>query len=260
MITNDDIGHIVNYWNNGNRFGVLLGIEGSTAVIKNPNKTKKRNVKVPIADCEVYKTNKEEKKMPSIFEELTRISAVGEQSSGQSDTAYIELILISVGSLSEDDWNKLSTESQTWFNEAVVKKNKMQPLPECPGFKGSQTSSPRIETPPKGLTATEILSNPTTIIIPPVHGTDSGRVQSVQPNIANTPKQKKKTTGIMDALRKTVVMHTDWTARQIWNHLKANGFPDAKLDTVSVDSGNYRRVIEIAKEMGFWIEKPAVKE
>lgn len=230
MISQQDYGRTIRYWKNGWHAGILLRIEGSTAVVEHP--VLKRQQKVAVVNCEVYIG---EIKM-TIFDHLFKAAQTlgfEPQAPGQLDKDFMTALLKTITKLPLDTWNSLPIPAQQWFNEAAGAFSALKPIPPCPGFVSIAEA--------KGLTAAQVLNTP-----------QSERVQSVKPNIANIPKQKRTTTGVMDALRKTVILNPDWNTRQVYQYLRDNGFPNAKLDTISVDGGNIRRVIEIARELGFW--------
>jgi hypothetical protein len=182
---------------------------------------------------------------------LAQTKGIEKQKPGQTDNDYLISIVRVISKVSDEEWNTLALPAASWFNQAAPLASAMQILPICPGFIGldevNKTATTSIPT--KGLTAAEVFKSP------------ASRFQSSQPNISNTPKEKKSSTGIMDAVRRTVIIHPEWTSRQVYDYLKLNGFPNANLDTISVDGGNIRRVIEIAKELGLWkVEKPIESE
>lgn len=205
------------------------------------------------SDCR--KINKGEKMTGTIYEQLFSVAqtqGLGKQKVGESDSDHLKALVRAINKVDETSWNKLSAQAQTWYNEAVIKVSAMKEPPSCPGFVGLDATE-KIKTtsePAKGMTATEILK-----AVPPTRSDVASKVQASQPA---TPKAKKKTTGVMDALRRIVIIHPDWTSRQVYDYLRLNGFPDAKLDTISVDGGNIRRVIELAKELGYWREAPVI--
>lgn len=186
--------------------------------------------------------------MPSIFDELFKVAqpvGMQKQRIDQTDDEYLTTLVRAITTVDDEGWNSLSVQAQTWHNSAIDYVNKLLPVPVCPGFIGTEVVQHTRATvvPPKGLTADEIFKSK------PPTGTAASRFQS-------TPSSPKvKATGIMDALRRTVIIHPEWTSRQVYDYLKLNGFPNAKLDTISVDGGNIRRVIEIARELGLWHDK-----
>ena len=152
-------------------------------------------------------------------------------------------ILRAVHGADDQLWNSVPIPAQQWFNDAATAVSTANPVPPCPGFIGLDEVHRVAEMaePPKGMTAKEVLNTP-----------------RPQATVTSSPKAKRQGTGVMDALRRTVILHPEWTSRQLYDYLKLNGFPNAKLDTISVDGGNIRRVIEIAKELGYWNNKGSV--
>lgn len=246
MISPANYGQLIRYWKNGWHVGKLLAIKNNTAIIK--NSVAKRDQKICIEDCEEYDQGRE---IMSVFTQLFQAAeTVGmkEQKPDQSDNEYLISLLVSISKISAETWDALSIPAQAWCHDATPLANKLQQVPNCPGYVGLGQVEKITTTliPPKGLTATEVFTSP------------ASRFQASQPS--SVPKVKKKSTGIMDAVRRTVVIHPEWTSRQVYDYLKLNGYPDAKLDTISVDGGNIRRVIELAKELGLWNDKKEVTE
>lgn len=238
MITKENIGAQIKYWKSGWRSGVLKDIQGSTAIIH--HSVLKKDQKISLSNCELLEGVK---MSDTIFDHLFRVAqtkGVQKQQPGESDQDFLKKVLRAVHGVDEPTWNSLPIKAQQWYNDAATAVSTANPIPPCPGFNGKDEIQKVAETsvPPKGLTAQEALK------------------QSVQvkPPITAQPKRKREVTGVMDALRRTVIFHPDWTTRQIFDYLKLNGFPNAKLDTISVDGGNIKRVIQIAKELGFWKE------
>lgn len=248
MVTSEDVGSLVQYWKSGWRTGTLKEVVGTTAVIEHP--TLKRDQKVHVDDCKLIEGG--HKVGDTIFDNLLSVAAtkgVGVQEAGESDDAYIRRILKAVHSVDDPLWNKLPIKAQQWFNEAATAASTAHPLPPCPGFVGRDQVQKTVETvtPPKGLPAKEAIKTQ-----------KPAKPAVVKPPLATEPpKRKREITGVMDALRRTVILHPDWSSRQIYDFLRLNGYPNAKIDTISVDGGNIKRVIELAKQMGFWIDKDA---
>lgn len=249
MVSKDDIGKPVRYWKNGFHFGLLKGVDKKTAEITHP--VLKRVQKVHVEDCEVYIGG--QYRMPTVYESLLKAAQTvnfGKQRIDQSDDEYLTALVRAVSTVDDDTWAKIPLDAQQWYDKAATNINKrdeqIPPRHEnpLPGFVGKDEikETKATTTPPKGLTATELLS-----------GSRASRFQASTPNPTPTPKERgKKGKGYMDAVRRTVLIHPEWTSRQVYDHLKLNGYPDVKLDTISVDGGNVRRVIELAKEMGYW--------
>lgn len=242
MVTQEHIGQLVGYWNNGYRYGYLVRIDNQNAYIKNV--VKKRETKVLAKDCNPC--GDQRNMGNSIYDELFKFaSAKGfqKQSPGQSDDEHITKLVRAIGSLPKDDWDRIAVEAKVWFNSAVNPVNRSEAPPLCPGFHGLDAIQKAEQTkePPKGLSALEVLAHPTPSELPAVK------------SLANKPKRQP--TGLMEALRRTVILHPEWKSRQVYDYLKLNGFPEAKIDTISVDGGNIRRVIEMARQLGKWKEQ-----
>lgn len=241
MITSENVGSIVQYWKDGWRVGTLKQVLGGTAVIH--HQVLKKDQKVPITDCKLIEG---ETMSDTIFDHLFRVAqtkGVGKQEVGESDQDYLKKVLRAVNTVDTTIWNTLPVKAQQWFNDAATAVTTAHTVPVCPGFTGRDEVQKSVETvtPPKGLSAQEALKT---------------QKPQIKPPLQSTPKRKREVTGIMDALRKTVILHPDWTTRQLYDYLRLNGFPNAKIDTISVDGGNIKRVIELAKQLGYWNDVP----
>lgn len=200
--------------------------------------------------------------MPTVYESLLKAAQTvnfSKQKIDQTDDEYLTALVRAIQTISDAEWAKLPKDAQEWYNKAATNVNQAQddkprPRQENPllGFVGKDEIEEvkQVTEPNKGLTATELLSK-----------SRASRFQASVPN-PTAPKSErgKKGKGYMDAVRKTVLVHPDWTSRQIYDYLKGNGFPEVKLDTISVDGGNVRRVIELAKEMGLWKQDEPAKQ
>lgn len=163
----------------------------------------------------------------SIFEELFKASGSITQRADQNDASYITQVLKAISALPETKWDRLSIKSREWFNEAAKAVSTSKPLPPCPGFKEQQIK--------EAEQALEV-------------------IKKEEKKLVTQQKEKKKkvVTGVMDAIRKIVLQHPDWTSRHIHQHLKENGFPNVNLNTVTIDGGNIKRVIILAQGLGLW--------
>jgi len=258
MVSKDDVGRTVRYWKNGWRFGILSDVDKNTAEVKHP--VLKKIQKVPIADCEPHG----ERGMPTVYESLLKAAqtvSFDKQRADETDDEHLTGLVKAIQTISDQEWAKLPKDAQEWYNTAAINVNQAQARDEKPrprdnnpllGFQGKDQieETKQAESPQKGLSATELLSK-----------TRASRFQASTPNPTVKTEKGKKGKGYMDAVRRTVLIHPDWTSRQIYDYLKLNGYPEVKLDTISVDGGNVRRVIELAKEMGFWrVDEPKVIE
>lgn len=176
----------------------------------------------------------------TIFEELVALTTFPQQKPGEPDNDYLKALILVVYKLPDKEFWKLTGPAQTWFNNAAATDNTLQQIIDCPGFKEQKK---------------EITPKP--IIKAKLAGVTSGRVQALVPNVANVPKthiKTKKNTGVMDAIRRCVILHPDWTTRKIYHYLKEHGWPNINQNTVAIDGGNIRRIIELSREMGFWLD------
>lgn len=248
MVTQEHCGLRVRYFRSGTgsgwHTGLLVKIDGKTAHIKHP--VLKRVQKISVTECEPYQGVQ-----MTIFESLSKAAQTtgfGKQTPGESDDEYLIKLLRAVQKVPSNVWHMLPVQAQNWYNSAVEAHKESKPIPACPGYVGQEEAKEISEAKP-GLTAMEILQAK-----PPDPNKAASRFQAAPIQVTKT-KGKKKITGVMDALRKVVILHPDWSSRQVYDYLRDNGYPDAKLDTISVDGGNIRRVIQLAKELGYWKEQ-----
>ena len=180
------------------------------------------------------KCKKKERKV-AIFDVLKKAAELGEQTIDQTDQEYLGILLGNIMTLPDDEWEAVPLEAQNWFNGAVAARNadtKKNLIPYPPGYTG-------LEGPKKDLS------------LPPIE-------------LKKTPKPpaskagKKPTTGVTDFTRRLIISNPDWNVRQIYQYLLTNGFPNAKLDSISVARGDIRRVMEIMVEIG-WKEPNAAE-
>lgn len=168
--------------------------------------------------------------MISIFDELVKVTTSKPQQMGEANIEYLKGLIVKISKLPDEQFWKLSGGAQNWFNNAAASYTATKTIPDCPGFiekkKEEEKKRPVIEASklPKFRAA---------------------------PNTVNTPKEKK-VPGVMDAIRHCVILHPDWPSRKVFQHLKENGWPSVNLNTVTIDGGNIKRIIELAREMGFW--------
>jgi hypothetical protein len=249
MITESDIGHLVRFWRNGWHVGTLSSFNKTTAVIKHA--VIRKPLKISTLDCESLQ-EVEVKGAPemNIYEHLLKAvesAGIVKQGFDQTDDQYLTSIVRAINKLDEEAWRRLPLPAEQWFNSAVIAINSLQSIPHPSGYIGidsSQRSTTKSnKEPTKSGTAKEVLKSP-----------PMTRASIFQTTPGSPPKVKRQITGVMDAMRKAVILHPEWTTRQVYDYLRLNGYPEAKLDTISVDGGNIRRVIQIAKELGLWVK------
>lgn len=180
----------------------------------------------------------------SLFEELFEAAkSVGMRPYKATDIRdeYLTDLAKAIYSLPETKWVALSLSAKQWYNDFSKARNTISdnPLPSPQGFLGE---AKQIEADDQ----TKSITNPpsTTEIIKQV---ELARTQSSVPNVANKPKEKS---GVLDAMRKVVLLHPDWSARKVYLYLKDNGWPNVNLNTMAVEVGNTKRVIDCARSLG----------
>lgn len=168
----------------------------------------------------------------TIFEEILIVANTIEHfgswdKTKESESSFLKRLVSVAGQMSDMQWDSLSLEAQTWFNSAAVATNSEKPIPDCPGMG------------------------------------DTGREVKVKPQFASVtpiapPKPKRRNPGgVVDAIRIAAIEHEHerLTAHQIYDIL-VKTFPDAKLSTIMVNIGDYYRLIQLARERGYWNDKP----
>ena len=178
----------------------------------------------------------------TIFEELYQAAftkGIKEQTQHQSDEQYLKSILEAISSLDDQTWDSLSVEAANWHNEAVGSLNELKLIPPCPGFKSNDA------TPVKELKP---------VLVPEI------KVAEKKKDVTVKEKTKRTTSGVIDAIRKTVVLNPEWNTRQVYLHMRGNGWPEVNINTIAVEGGNVRRTIDLAKSLGYWKQKDEEKE
>lgn len=166
----------------------------------------------------------------TVFEEILKIPGVSLRHKNQGDQDYFSSILEVIRQGSMDEWDKLSTATQLWFNSSTENVNGLLPI-----------------VPPEGYVVTDII----------LHGPEVGRIQAKAPNLVTTPKIEpalpvKKASGVVDLIRKTIILNPNWPTRKVHQYITENGFPNTKLDVVAVNAGDIRRTIAMIKALGYW--------
>jgi hypothetical protein len=158
----------------------------------------------------------------TIYEELLKVAqGAGEfkpQQPDEDDPKYLKRLIHTVATVNDDVFYGMTNGTQKWFNKAAGAVNKKIPFDwNCPGFK---------------------LVNP----LPPSTGVKTTGRLAV----------RRRGPGIIEAVRRQVILHPDWTSRQVHQYLQSNGFPDAKVETVIVNASDAHNMISIIKELGYW--------
>ena len=167
----------------------------------------------------------------TVFDEVfavAKVAGVKEQSPGQSDHDFLLSIAKAIGDLPDDAWDKLSITAQEWYVLVAGELNSHKPMSPPQGFLSKTQLKP---VPPPARVEPKPVPPP-----PPVP----------------VSSRAKKPDGVVTAIRKTIILNPDWTTRRVHEYLVANGWPNLKLDVVSVNAGDIRKTIEAAKELGKW--------
>ena len=198
----------------------------------------------------------------TVFDEILTTAKAGnggqDQRPGQPDQVYLLSLVKCIQSCPEEQWKALSQPARDWFNLCVRASNGMKPLSEPEGFKKKVEDripgagkdiivnvAPDFDAP---MTIVEDKPKPKTVSIPAVKTVAQiGQVKD--------KSKKEKQQGVLNAIRKTVIEHLDWSTKQVHQHLLDNGYPEIKLDIVAVNAGDIRRVVACVKDLGHWQEK-----
>lgn len=172
----------------------------------------------------------------TIFEEVFAVAkaeGVKEQGPAQSEQDFLFSILKAVNGCSNEAWNALSAESQSWAEVAIKENNARKPIPAPLGYHSNI---------------------PIPVPVAPVPSKVQVKVQPAPVAATNIPKAKPKPEGVVSAIRKTIILNPDWPTRKVHEYLVGNGWPNLKLDVVSVNAGDIRRTVAMVKEVGKWRE------
>jgi hypothetical protein len=181
----------------------------------------------------------------SVFSEILLVAKSGnggtDQIRGQDDQSYLLSLAQCIAGCPGEQWEALSDEAKEWYDSVTRSSNAMLPIPEPEGYKPTELVKPA---------ETQLIHKKADVVIIPA-------IKSILQigEIKGQPKSKQKENGILDAIRKTVILHLDWTAKQVHQHLVENGYPNANANVVAVNAGDIRRVVAAVKELGFWREQ-----
>lgn len=171
----------------------------------------------------------------TIYEELYKAACTKgllPRRQNQSDEGYLKLLLEKISGVDDNVWDSLTPEAAEWYNEAVAAVNQLKPIPACPGYKTVIVADDK----PKSV---ETISEKKSVAIKEKDATIK-------------KKNSKPSTGVIDAIRKVVVLNPEWNTRQVYLYLRDNGWPNVNINTIAVDGGNIRRTIDLAKELDLW--------
>lgn len=178
------------------------------------------------------------------FEQLLRVAGIKPPKPSDNKEEFIKALLRVVSTCSDQAWRTLSGDAQDWFNVAVKKINALQPIPPLEGYTDKEVE-PTSEANDK---LSEPVPVPTKTVKPaPTPAEKAGTT----PQMRKT-HNKRSSSGVLDLVRRTTMVHPDWTGRQIFQYAQENGFPQANPETVNVNVSDLKRIIKIAQDLGFW--------
>ena len=184
---------------------------------------------------------------------VAKANGVEAQKPGQDDESFLYSILKALSTCPQEQWEAMGfscPNSHVWYNTGVGANKDSLPIPFPSGFK------------PK------ILTKPPVIKVEPAGGKNSVAPEAVpsvsQGIIASTPRKEKekrsKNAGILDAIRKAVILNQDWSAKRVHEYITKNGFPEASYALVAVNVGDIKRVIIAIRELGCWKDRDATEK
>ncbi len=182
--------------------------------------------------------------------EAAKSVGFNDKTPGETDDEYLTRLVRTVATVDDPAWNIITKAGQAWFNDAVDAVNAMQSPPALPGFNTAEVEQPNPEAEPPAEPESKVaLPLPATEPQKPM-----GSLPTTKPTIPaiKQAKRTRVTSGLIDALRRTVIQHPDWSARTVYDHLTKNGFPNANIETVNVNVSDLHKVIAIARELRFW--------
>lgn len=166
----------------------------------------------------------------TVYEQLVNAAkTVGwTEDSTLSDQQVIKSLLKAVSKTSDEVWKSLPNNVAKWFDDAAAANN----------------TAPHVVPYPDGFVGKEKHEEPVK--------KDEKKVKAVSPKAGITKPQATRVSGVIDLIRKTLILHTDWTNAQVHKYVQEQGFPALKIETVQVNAGDVRRTIAIIKELGLW--------
>lgn len=179
----------------------------------------------------------------SIFEAVLRVAKTNggtAQQANQSDQAFLFSIVKALASCADQEWDSLPVTAHEWYNTVAKQNNAGKQISNPEGF----VSALAKPAPAKVQTAKPTpAEKPVTVIPPP------------PPVVEQKERTKRnKNAGILDAIRKTIILNPNLNAKQVHEVLTKVGFPDASLAIVAVNTGDVKRVIALVQELGYWKE------
>lgn len=140
----------------------------------------------------------------------------------EPDQKFLESLARAIATVNDNVWNGLHYEAQFWADRAAVAVNELKSIAIPDGYVERDPKEPEPKKEEKKTTT------------------------------ATSTTSGKKSNGVVDAIRKTLIQHPDWTNLHVKEFLATHDWPGVKLETVQVNAGDIRRVIQLARGMGYW--------
>lgn len=189
----------------------------------------------------------------STFDAALRVAKTNgatNQLQGQDDQTFLFLILKALSTCAQDQWDALGVshpKAHKWYEVAAEANNHQPtplPIPFPDGFKPVKLSAP----PPKPVVT---VKQPEPVV---------AALASPPKELRKEKEKRSKNSGILDAIRKTIILNQTWNAKQVHEYIVKNGFPDASHAIVAVNTGDVKRVLALVRELGFWKDADAEKK
>jgi len=205
----------------------------------------------------------------TIFEEILSVAKAGnggmDQLPHQSDQEYLLSLVRCIRSCPDEQWESLSKNpedtkedpsklkpeayAQDWVNYSIRAINGMKEIPYPPGFKEAKQPAP----PPPPAPVQPVAPPPPVKVVEDKKEVQIPAIKNVsQIGEVKDKVKREKNVGVLNAIRRTVIEHLDWSAKQVYQYLSENGYPSIKPDIVAVNAGDIRRVCAVVKELNHW--------
>ena len=182
----------------------------------------------------------------TMFEAVLRVaktSGGADQLPNQQDQVFLFSLVKALSICPQDQWESLPVSAHEWYNTAAKLNNESKPIPLPEGFRSinviKHAPSPPIAPPQPAKTVPK--ANPVVVAIPE----------------QKERAKRNKNAGILDTIRKTIILNPAWNAKQVHEYVVKNGYPDASQAIVAVNTGDVKRVLALVKELGYWKEAEA---
>ena len=178
------------------------------------------------------------------YDAFEAAKTVGMKPPKDSDTEqeYLKTLIHALSQVSDSIYSNMMPQTQIWLNKGIDAINA--------AVDGNPTDIPPLQGFMSALTD-EIVQEEMKVVTDPPSTKEVINRFDKKGYIGKKPKR----TGVMDAMRNIVLTHPDWPARKVFFFLRDNGWPNANFNSISVEAGNTRRVLELAEQLGLLKDK-----